>query len=104
MSTHRTKKWDGLLRGPRASYKVAKFGAHGGLVGRVHQLERERRARHHLLAQRQDVSSHDAVEQRGLTRGLGADDDEARDLGLLDVAGRTGQLAREDAVQSRRHL
>ena len=91
---------DRLGRHPRAVRKVAKLGAHRARVGRVDELQLERRARHHLLAEREDVGAHDAVEERRLAGRLRADDDEARHLRLLELAGGADELARgEDAVK-----
>ena len=54
----------------RAVAEVPKLCTHRRGVRRVKKLERERRARHHLLSQRQDVRRHDAVEQRRLAARL----------------------------------
>ena len=80
---------------PRPVAEVAELGAHRRGVGCVEELQRERRARDHLLAQREDVRRHDTVEQRRLAARLCPDHDEPRHLGRLERARRGG----EDAVE-----
>ena len=86
---------DSRAQPPRSVAEVAELGAHRRGVRRVEELERERRARHHLLAQREDVRRHDTVEQRRLAARLRADHDEPRHLWRLERARRGG----EDAVE-----
>ena len=86
-----------LGRSPHAGREAAKLGAHRRRVGRVDELQRERRARAHLLAEREDVRRHDPVEQRRLAARLRADDHEPRHLGLLNLALRRRRP--EDALE-----
>mmetsp|Transcript_43924 Transcript_43924/g.115416 ORF Transcript_43924/g.115416 Transcript_43924/m.115416 type:complete len:642 (-) Transcript_43924:364-2289(-) len=91
---------DGLICAPAAVDERPKLGAHLRRLGDMHELQRERCARHHLLAERQNVGAHDAVEERRLAAGLRANDDQSRHLGLMQpLARRPRELSRgEDAI------
>ena len=86
-----------LGRRPDAGREAAKLGAHRRRVGRVDELQRERRARAHLLAEREDVRRHDPVEQRRLAARLRADHDEPRHLWRLNLSLRRRRP--EDALE-----